>query len=208
MLLVIGIAAISLGASALAAAQSTALQEHATVDKAAPSRSVSRAPTATQPARYYIPHVQELININNTFCSTAIIITVPWTSPGSVEIEVEVFSDTGVTEKLDQVVASSSSGVRWTVVTDSEIKAPFKTVDSDLDLANFLGFAVVSANDPRIYVTAYDYCRTGTGALDHLVSMNSITVYPVGATLEFLKAGLPDELPLPRAAESQPDSSR
>ena len=143
MLLLLGIVAISLATSELMAAPASAA-------KSASSRGASRLPTATEQARYYIPHVQEIINVNNTFCSTAIIVTVPFTSPGSVKIEVEVFGDAGGSIKLETVAFGSKAGARWTIITDSEIEEPFTLVDKDLDLTNFAGFAIVSASDPQV----------------------------------------------------------
>jgi len=193
VVVVLGAGAISLVSSEVVASESSTLQEQAGAGKSAPSRSASRAPTATERARYYIPHVQEVINVNNTFCSSAIIITVPFTAPaGGIKLEVEVFNDIGNTQVLQTVAPVARPGDRYTVITDNEIEEPFVVVDKDLDLTNFTGFAIISASDPRILVTAYDYCREGTGALDDLVSMNAITVYPLGMTLEFLKAGLPE----------------
>jgi hypothetical protein len=167
--------------------------------------SASRAPTSAYPARYYIPHIQEAINVNNTFCSTAIVVTVSFNA-SKTDLDLEVFDDTGTSVKLDHFAIGTVPGTRWTIITDDDIAEPFSNWDSTLNLANLTGFAIVSSSDPRIFVTAYEYCRAGTGALDDLVSMNAITVYPVGTTLDFLKAELPTGTTLPHVGAPVPDS--
>ena len=201
-LLVLGVSAITMGSSEVAAVGPEAPQEGTSAPKSGGSTDASRAPTATEQARYYIPHVQEAINVNNTFCSTAIVVTTPFMSFASgVKIEIEVFSDIGTTLILQTVAPAGLPGKRWTIITDDELQVPFNTLDRNLDLGNFTGFAIVSASDPRLFVTAYDYCRTGTGALDDLVSMTAIEVYPLGTTLDFLKAGLPLSRAQPMTSE-------
>jgi hypothetical protein len=144
------------------------------------ARRAQHAPTAGWPLRYYVPGVQEAINVNNTFCSTAMVVATPFGAP-AMSFEIEIYDDTGATQTV-QSWATSLAGARWVLVTDSEIKAPFDSVDFDMDLGNFTGFATIHANTPGLFITAYEYCRSGTGALDQLVSMNAIEVYPVEAS--------------------------
>jgi hypothetical protein len=200
VLLLLGVTVILLGSSEVEAFEADAPQQAAAAIKG----SESRAPTATLPVRYYIPHVAESINYQNSWCSTVIIVTTPFTSPSAgMSFELEVFNDSGVSQIL-QSWSSTGAGARWTIVTDQDIKPVWTVVDHDLGLDNFTGFATVNASDPRLYVTAYDWCRTGIGALDDLVSMNAITVYPQGATLDFLKAGLPAGPAPPHAGLPEP----
>ena len=140
--------------------------------------------------RYWIPHVHESINVDGAYCATAIVVDTPF-SGTPIDIQVEIFDDLGNTLKMIDPAASVANGVRYTFVTDTEISPFWTVVDNDADLTNFTGFATVHSNDPRFYVSAFEWCRSGTGATDPLVAIHDLQVYAIGPTLEFLKAGLP-----------------
>jgi hypothetical protein len=64
--------------------------------------------------------------------------------------------------------------------------------DDSVASADFSGYALVGADDPRIMVSAFQFCRSSTGYSGAFVrSHTDIPVFPVGATTEFFQAGVP-----------------
>ncbi len=167
--------------------------------------SQSRAATATLPRRWVVPGVHETVNVNGVFCSTAITVTTAFEVKNFLDVQVEFFSDTGVSMGAYVGVPHGAPGVRTTYVTDSEVTPIWTVVDGDADLSNFTGSAVVHSDDPRILVTAFEWCRSGTGAATTLLSVRDLPAYPVGATLEYFQAGMPATRTPPVAAPDVPE---
>ena len=106
-----------------------------------------------------------------------------------VNVEVEWLSF------LDSSLAVRPQGVAprqtLTWVADDEVApSPFVFFD-DANLADFDGFATVSADDPRITASAFLLCRDGPGTGTNITTMTNIPAYPVGATLNLFQATMP-----------------
>jgi hypothetical protein len=77
--------------------------------------------------------------------------------------------------------------------------------DDDAQIAGFIGYANVNADDPRILVTATILCREGTSGASKIQSQNDLPAFPVGATMEYFQAGMPNGWTPPRATPELPE---
>jgi hypothetical protein len=190
MLTEIGLADLTAQAEATAAPpSSSALQ-----DSKKPSGDAGpvRAPTATLPLRWRVAWAVER-SVDTTHCGTAIVVTN--SSNSTVDVQVEWFNYAGSSHGLHQRSIDGMSQNVW--VTGTAISGPdtdYRPFEYD-SLANIPdilgGYARVHANDPRIQVAAFQYCRDGTGITKDIMSITNIPAFPVGATAEYFQAGMP-----------------
>ena len=61
------------------------------------------------------------------------------------------------------------------------------------------------ADDPRIEVASFQYCRDGIGGGQNIASITQVPVYPVGATMEYFQAGMPTTWTPPMAEPEVPE---
>ena len=138
---------------------------------------------------------------SNSFCATAVVVTNLTTA--TVDVDVEWVDDVGDSYDVEYGFIGPLDSNRW--ITDDQISFyPFNWNEKS-DLGDFRGYALVYANDPRVMVSAYMFCRTGTGLSANLVSITNIPAYPVGTTQEFFQAATPavGGAPVVVAPESQ-----
>ena len=189
-------------AEASVSSPTSAIQQHSKT-----AASQSRAATATLPMRWVVPGVHESVNVNGAYCSTAITVTTAFNVTTFLAVQVEFFDDIGLSMGTFVGVPHGAPGVRTTYITDSEVTPIWTVVDGDADLSNFTGSATVHSDDPRIMVTAFEWCRSGTGAATTLLTVRDLPAYPIGATLEYFQAGMPTTWTPPMAAPEEPESS-
>jgi hypothetical protein len=127
-----------------------------------------------------------------------------------VNIEVEWMDRFGSSKGVRFRIAPAYQTQVWTVGGNGIAinNSPWAANDF-LTATDFWGYALVTANDPRIMASAFQYCRTGTGFSGATVlSQTVIPAYPVGATAEYFQAVLPGgwpTAPATLAAPSDPD---
>jgi len=162
-------------------------------------------PASALPLRWRVAQLSEMEGVGGGSCMT--FIKVQNLSGSSVSVDVEMYGFGG--SFLENISASvSTSGTGWWATDDVIKPEPFK-VDHSADLANFYGgYAKVFADDPRILVSAYHLCRTGTGPSSELISIDSIPSYATGASMEFFQAGMPTMAGDPSVAGPEPTGER
>ena len=158
-------------------------------------------PQATLPLVWIVPYVHESNGVNGAYCSTAIILQ-NYTSSSLGMPEVEWLDDygnsLGITDSF-----FLSPGVRATIVADDEVSPFWTVVDVDKNLANFTGSVKVHG-DPRLSVAAFEWCRSAAGTAA-LVAVNNLPAYPVGAALQYFRAGMPATWTPPMAEPESPE---
>jgi len=110
------------------------------------------SPTSTRPLRWRIPWALHRNSVVPGSPDCATIVSVINTGPASNNVDVEFFSSSGNSAGLaSRLVLSGDPDV---FVSNTNVPlAPF-LVDSTAAAGTFDGFALVSADDPRILVTA------------------------------------------------------
>jgi hypothetical protein len=151
------------------------------------SRDTSRTST-TLPLRWYVSSVNEnAAGTDNAYCMSAVRVRNVTTSVVTAEVEWVTFQ--GVS--LDVRSLSVPARGHRTFITDDDVSSePFGSSDN-ANLIDFGGFAQVHASDPRIIVSAFLVCRTGTGPATNIVSITNLPAYPVGDFLGVFQADLP-----------------
>jgi hypothetical protein len=141
---------------------------------------------------------------SDTYCGTAVAVTN--TTSQTVNIEVEWMDRWGASKGISNLVATAYL-TRVSIVSGSSVTInylPWSYTDA-LFVSDFLGYALVTADDPRIMVSAFQYCRSGAGISGAtIVAQTNIPAYPVGATADYFQAGIPAEWPPAPAAEAIP----
>lgn len=165
-----------------------------------------RAPTATLPLRWQVSWATEQ-SVDTTHCGTAVVVTNRTSS--AVDVEVEWFDYAGDSLALRFQSVEGFSQKTWITGDDASIpdtdSRPFYH-DDPADIADIVGgFALVNADDPRIQVAAFQYCRDGQGAGKNITSITQIPVSPVGTTAEFFLAGMPATRILPMTTPEVPE---
>lgn len=140
-------------------------------------------------------------NIGSDECFTALTLT--GVSPTSIAVEVEFFNNSAVS--LGTVSTTAFSERTTTVRTISGggwTPSPFVS-NAAVNTGNFTGgYARVHADDPRVLVGAFYKCREEFGGIR---SLSGIPVFPVGATAEYFRAGMPATWTPPMAAPEVPE---
>jgi hypothetical protein len=162
---------------------------------AAPAES--RGPTSTLPLRWRLSWAAQETGGEFTWCSTAAVVTN--TSPVSVAVEVEWMNGDGSPLALVAVSLNAGESLPFPIFqTGNDERERVNSnpwahpVAKIAFIGDFRGYGLVTADDPRIMVSAFQYCRTGlgdTGAT--IVSQTNIPAYPVGATAEYFRADVP-----------------
>jgi hypothetical protein len=166
---------------------------------------LAAAPTSTLPLRWRVSWIGLYAGASDTYCSAAVVVTNASTS--DVAIEVEWVTDYGGSMALDSNTAqpyrSRVFGLDQTSVSVNERPWVFST---ETVTSSFHGYALVTADDPRIIVSAFQYCRSGTGSSGPtIVAQTNIPAYPVGATAAYFQAGLPVNWTPPMAEPEVPE---
>ena len=166
----------------------------------------ARASTATLPLRWRIPWATELA-ASTTNCGTAVVVVNDTNK--NLWVEVEWFDLTGSSQALRFLSIPGfeqrtwiSGGVPLNGDTDTK---PFYNANK-AEISDLLGgYARVHAEDPRIEVAAFQYCRDAQGYDKNLLSITNLPAYPVGATLEYFQAGMPTTWMPPMAVPELPE---
>jgi len=168
------------------------------VDRAGP-----RTPTATLPLRWRIPTAFEDINTNATFCTT--VVSVLNATASLINVEVEWMQWSGASDTLRPKQLPANQMLHW--VSDHQININPYFPDDDAGLEGFAGYVNVHADDPRILVTAIILCRDDTFAtpLAKIRVHDTIPAFPVGATMEYFQAGMPDKWTPPMVTPEMPE---
>ncbi len=163
-----------------------------------PGSQRSRVPTSTLPLRWRVSWAAMVRGNYYTNCSTAIAVTN--TTGSSVDVEVEWMAG-GVSLALRPRSVLSYATTVWIPDGASAVNnVPWYAHDV-ASIVDFMGSALVTADDPRILVSAFQYCRSGIGyAGPTILSQTNIPAYPVGATAEYFVAGMPATWTPPKAA--------
>ena len=141
----------------------------------------------------------------DTWCSTAVVVTN--TTNSWVDIEVEWMRSHSGSFSLRPRTLSAHEIKVWTPSTASQVNnMPWVSGDYP-GLLDFQGYALVTADDARIMVSAFQFCRSGlgyqTGAT--VLSQTNIPTFPVGATMEYFQAGMPATWTPPMAVPEVPE---
>lgn len=163
----------------------------------------ARGPTSTRPLRWRIAYATNVGSGATTFeadCLTAVNVVGAF-GAGSFDYDVEFFQGTSV--PVGTVATSIDfDGDADLVITDD----PFDPLPgfnhvAEANTNDFTtGYALVLADDPRIYVSAYIVCEDGSG----VASFTNVPAYPVGPTATFFQAGVPGPAPSPPRIEPEP----
>jgi hypothetical protein len=144
-------------------------------------------PTSTLPLRWRVAWAALETGSAETWCSTAVVVTN--TTAASVTVEVEWMQSAGTAIVLNSKQLSGYQAGVWGL--DGINNLPW-AVDHMNAIVDFKGYALVTANDPRIMVSAFQYCRTDSSPTTATVlAHTNIPAYPVGATMEYFQAGMP-----------------
>jgi hypothetical protein len=161
------------------------------VEQPAPPRAPV-GPTSTLPLRWRVSWASLNTGELETFCSTAVVVTN--TTNSATEVEVEWMNHTGTSTALQLETVLAYRTFVWVLrgATATINPVPWRIDNSATISSGFKGHALVNSDDPRIMVSAYQYCRTdkdspGPTVLAH----TNIPAYPVGATAEYFQAGMP-----------------
>jgi hypothetical protein len=176
-------------------------------EEADPASRGPRAPTSTLPLRWRVSWAALETGDFDTWCSTAI--AVANTTAAAVEVEVEWISSGGSSLALRPETVPGYQQVVWIPDTLIPDVNPVPWIASDTinpGIADFKGFALVTATDPRIMVSAFQYCRSTSGVSGAVVvAQTNIPAYPVGATMEYFQAGMPAAWTPPIAEPEVPE---
>lgn len=168
----------------------------------APS-SAARAPMSTLPLRWRIAAaVEHTVSAND--CTTVLDVTNA--TDAAVSVEVEWLDD--FTGSLAVVPSTIPAFEQHTFLADDEVSTfPWLHLGGLVaDLDDFDGYALVAADDPRIFVHAAIICRDDA-ATPNIVGLYGSPVFPVGTTADFFQAGSPGAAPMPPVARvSEPES--
>jgi hypothetical protein len=156
--------------------------------------TMQRGPTSLYPLRWRIPWAVNIGTDNEAAivkCLTQVSVVVPFEVTKVVRVNVEFFDTVGK-NRGDSVKMYGKNlnnppaelGAQGSVKTDDPIALTFNSYD--LNTGDFQGYALVNADDPRVFVSAHMFCEK-SGSM----SFASIPAYPVGATLEYFQAGMP-----------------
>ena len=167
-------------------------------------RSTRVAPQATLPATWQVPYVHESNGVNGAYCSTAVVVLNPLaTLVNGGDWEVEWLDDLGNSLAFENAIYLCPR-CRFTIIADNEVTPFWSVVDMDHNLGNFTGSVTVHG-DPRLVVSAYEWCRSAAGPGGALVAVNDVAAYPVGAALAYFQAGMPATWTPPMAEPELPE---
>jgi hypothetical protein len=176
-------------------------------EKADTASQGPRAPTSTLPLRWRVSWAALETGDFDTWCSTAIVVAN--TTAAAVNVEVEWMSSGGSSLALKPAAVPGYQQAVWipdTLIPDVNPVPWFATEFMDPGIADFKGFALVTATDPRIMVSAFQFCRSTSGVSGAVVvSQTNIPAYPVGATMEYFQAGMPVNWTPPMAEPEVPE---
>jgi len=150
----------------------------------------STAAAATLPLRWRVSHAAETVELQGTtdFCMTMVVVMN--TTNSSVSAELEWFSSPGALLVTESFTLTALQ-VKYVGTDDQVDIGPFG-LDVDSNQSDFIGFAQVYANDPRIIVSAYLICRDAVGGGPaNLTAMLSIPTFAAGESLEYFQAATP-----------------
>ena len=133
-------------------------------EEAEPVSRGPRAPTSTLPLRWRVSWAALQTGNLDTWCSTAIVVAN--TTAAAVNVEVEWMNSAGSSLALRPATVPGYQQTVWipdTFIPDVNNVPWFAAQTIDPGIANFIGFALVAATDPRIVVSAFQYCRSTSG---------------------------------------------
>jgi len=193
-------------------APDAAAAEEPAVDSVAEEPGLEAGPIpdslATLPLRWKIPWATQRTT-DTTYCGTAIVLVNETDS--AVDVEVEWYHLDGGVISLRTGSTIAFGQTIWITGDD------FGTGDVDYrplyytngaDLFDFLGYARVFADDPRIQAAAFQYCRDGLDMSKNIMAITQIPVYPVGSTADYFLAGRLDAGALQVAVANDPQVRR
>jgi hypothetical protein len=170
-------------------------------DRREPETRGAHAPTVTDmPLRWRIARARHESGNFNTYCGTEVVVTNLTGSP--VEAKVEFLNSGGASEGVSAISLAAFDPDN--VITNLNVEPGVTDIVGYLALGDFQGYALVYADDPRIMATARIYCRDATGSAANVVSDQMVPAYPVGASAEFFKAGMPGSWTPPMAKPELP----
>jgi hypothetical protein len=167
--------------------------------------SRSKAPTSTYPLRWRVAWATLETDQDDTYCGTAVIVTNAANT--SVDIDVEFMKDNGSSVgRALHTLGVYESYTAITVGSTLSINVGPYWFNDQVASPDFSGYALVGADDPRIMVSAYQFCRSTTGYSGAFVrSHTNIPAFPVGSTAEFFQAGMPATWTPPVAVAEPPE---
>jgi hypothetical protein len=144
---------------------------------------------AELPLRWQVANIQDMVDADNaTYCGS--VITVRNLTDGAVEVEVEWFNLSNSPQAIRTRTIPAEQSMQF--ASSARINLLPFAPQNDASLAvNMNGYVNVHADDPRIMASAHVVCRDGTTTDSSLVAYVGIPASPVGATLDYFKAGLP-----------------
>jgi hypothetical protein len=125
-----------------------------------------------------------------------------------VSVEVEWFNHEGVSRALRDMQIGGFKQRTWISggldSVDTDFK-PFYWADRAEISDTIGGYARVHADDPRIMVAAFQYCRAAKGSDKSIMSITHIPSYSVGTTADYFVAAAPATLPHPAVEPEFPN---
>ena len=159
--------------------------------QADPNPGISKAPTSPLPLRWRVSWATLVTGTSYTYCGTAVIVTN--TTNAGIDVDVEFMKDNGTSAgRASETITAYGNYTAITVGPSLTVNVGPYFYDDHIATGDFSGYALVGGDDPRIMVSAFQFCRSSTGYSGAIVrSHTNIPAFPVGASAEFFQAGLP-----------------
>jgi hypothetical protein len=145
----------------------------------------SGAPFVTYPLRWYVSMVHHEVESGSILCKTTVAVINLHTA--SVTAQLEFYDSTG-TVRASRSSSIAAGGMYYVHTTDLSGGGEYPQTGTAL----VTGHGRVYADHPNVLAFNYVECPTGAA---------SVTSFPVGATLELFRAGLPTTGGMPPFAE-------
>lgn len=157
--------------------------------------------TSTLPLRWRVPLARHKnSSIAGTLdCGT--VVSVVGFAPNSINVDVEFFHSQGVSAGLASRTLAPTKSATFVSALGVSL-TPFS--GESANTPGFTGYALVFANDPRIFVGAYLICtEDSVSGTSFPRSITNLSAYPVGTTAQFFQAGTPEMAPASPLAEPE-----
>lgn len=161
------------------------------------SALVPSGATSTLPLRWQIPYARHYDNSAAGTLDCATVVSAVGFGTDPILVEVEFFNAFAGSEGKTSLPLNPA-GEPDVHASDIEMSLSPFGVNAHANTGTFEGYALVFADDPRIFVGAYLVCTevgATVGAFPR--SITNLSAFPVGQTLSFFQAATPGSAPMP-----------
>lgn len=198
--LVLTVIAVALSVIALAQVDAPRAVTAAEVVEESSGNAAIQA-TSTLPLRWRIPFARHVNSATAGNMDCATVVSVVNFGPDDITVEVEFFDFSGASQGLTNRTQPTGNPDLHLTNNDVDI-IPF-ALDASAATGLFDGYALVFADDPRIFVGAYLVCHEEGGSGDFPATVTNLSAFPVGQTLSYFRAGMPGMAPSPAVTEPE-----